>query len=465
MLHNAPGGGLNASHFELIDAMTDEVVILDSEGVIVAVNSAWKRFCEENAGDAVSHYLGANYFEICEAAVLDTALRAREVLDGLRKALATGLPYESEYPCDGPQVRRWFQLNANRLVIGQSVYLFMQHRNVTTRRAAHDDIEQYHLQAETFAALVATTAEAILTYDLDGHIISWNPAAERLYGYTEAEALGQPVEMLYPPDWPVTILEYRDQIIAGELTQFEARRIAKDGTTRHVVISCTPIRTLSGDIVSISNIHHDVTATRKAEEVRDLVSREVIHRAKNMLALVSAMQRQTAASAGSLEEFNKAFGDRITALARSTDLLVEGGWSSVDLEALVRAQLAPFLQGQATGVSLSGPVVDLSPQALQLMGMALHELATNSTKHGALQSGAGKIACRWQEIDAGGLEFVWAETGITVAPEAQTRKGFGSKVLSVLAPAMVGGEARTELAADALTWTVQIPAEHLSAPA
>ncbi|MBM06943.1 MAG: hypothetical protein CMH88_11355 [Oceanibulbus sp.] len=464
MLQSTQSVALDASHFELIEAMTDEVVILDATGTIVAANTAWKLFCEENGGDLKSHYVGANYFDICKLAVLDAVVQAEAVLDGLRTALKTGAPFEGEYPCDGPGVRRWFQLNANRMAIRGVPCLLLQHRNVTTRRMAHDDIERAHLQAETFAALVATTGEAILTYDLEGCIISWNPAAERLYGYTEQEALGQSVELLYPRDWPTSVLEYRDQIVAGNLRQFDAVRVAKDGTKRHVTIACTPIRTLSGDIVSISNIHHDVTATRKAEEVRDLVSREVIHRAKNMLSLVTAMQRQTAKSAKSLAEFNKSFGDRIQALARSTDLLVDGGWSSVDLDQLVRAQLDPFLHGQDDVVDVAGPPVSLGPQALQLIGMALHELATNSTKYGVMSDGNGHIFCHWSHTEKGGLHFHWAETGITLDPSLKKTTGFGSKVLSVLAPAMVNGSAETVTSENTLTWTVTIPAAHLSSP-
>ena len=461
MLKSSQSVTLDASHYELIEAMTDEVVILDATGEIVAVNMAWKIFCEENGGDAGAHYVGANYFDICKAAVMDSVVQAETVLDGLRQALRTGAAFEGEYPCDGPGVRRWFQLNANRMTIQGAPCLLLQHRNVTTRRMAHDDIERAHVRAETFAALVATTGEAILTYDMDGRIISWNPAAERLYGYTEEEALGRSVELLYPPDWPTRVLEYRDQIMAGKLRQFDAVRVAKDGTERHVTIACTPIRTLSGDIVSISNIHHDVTATRKAEEVRDLVSREVIHRAKNMLSLVTAMQRQTASSAASLAEFNKSFGDRIQALARSTDLLVDGGWSSVDLAQLVRAQLDPFLHLQGKGVDVAGPTVALGPQALQLIGMALHELATNSTKYGVMSGGGGDIRCHWSHTEQGGLRFQWVETGITFDPSAKKASGFGSKVLSVLAPAMVDGSADTVTSEDALTWTVTIPAAHL----
>lgn len=461
MLKSPQSVTLDASHFELIEAMTDEVVVLDATGKIVAINMAWKLFCEENDGDAGTHYVGANYFDICKAAVMDSVVQAEAVLDGLRQALKTGTSFEGEYPCDGPGVRRWFQLNANRMTIQGAPCLLLQHRNVTTRRMAHDDIERAHVQAETFAALVATTGEAILTYDLEGRIISWNPAAERLYGYTEAEALGQSVELLFPADWPTSVLEYRDQIMSGSLRQFDAVRIAKDGTKRHVTIACTPIRTLSGDIVSISNIHHDVTATRRAEEVRDLVSREVIHRAKNMLSLVTAMQRQTANSASSLAEFNKSFGDRIQALARSTDLLVDGGWSSVDLGQLVRAQLDPFLHEHTKVVDVAGPSVALGPQALQLIGMALHELATNSTKYGVMSDGRGHIQCHWSHTKEGGLRFQWAETGITLDPSVKRTSGFGSKVLSVLAPAMVNGSADTVTSDDALTWTVTIPPSHL----
>jgi len=453
---------LNESHFELIDAMTDEVVIIDPNGAIIAVNAAWKMFCEENGGDAQSHYLGANYFDICEAAVMSAVVQADTVLSGLKRSLKTGASFEGEYPCDGPGVRRWFLLNANRMMIGNNACLLVQHRNVTTRRMAHDDIEKAHVQAETFAALVATTGEAIVTHDLNGNIISWNPGANRLYGYEDEEALGQSVEMLYPQGWPTRIFEYRDQIIAGDLRQFEAVRLAKDGSERHVVISCTPIRTLSGDIVSISSIHHDVTASRMAEEVRDLVSREVIHRAKNMLALVTAMQRQTAGTAATLAEFNKAFGDRIQALARSTDLLVEGGWSSANIGKLVRAQLSPFTHGQSDLISVEGPAASLSPQALQLLGMALHELATNSTKYGALGTGLGAISCAWHHAEDGALCFAWSETGINFDPNAKQDGGFGSKVLSVLAPAMVDGTADTVTDATSLRWTVSIPPQHYS---
>ena len=103
-------------------------------------------------------------------------------------------------------------------------------------------------------------------------------------------------------------------------------------------------------------------------------------------------------------------------MTRSTYLLVDGGWSSVELEPLVRAQLDPYSFGQDDVVHVAGPSVSLGPQALQLIGMALHELATNSTKYGVMSDGCGHIECRWSHEETGGLRFQWRETGITLDP-------------------------------------------------
>ncbi len=93
-------------------------------------------------------------------------------------------------------------------------------------------------------------AYAILSYDLDSNIVTWNRAAQRLYGYTAEEAVGQSLEILYPPDWPKRVTEYRDEIIAGTLRSFEAIRVAKDGSERNVWITCAPIRFPDGAIHS-----------------------------------------------------------------------------------------------------------------------------------------------------------------------------------------------------------------------
>ncbi|MEY8880270.1 sensor histidine kinase, partial [Donghicola sp. XS_ASV15] len=275
--------------------------------------------------------------------------------------------------------------------------------------------------------------------------------------------VGKSLEILYPEGWPKRLTEYRDEIIAGRLTGFEAVRVAKDGSERQVWITCAPIRSPEGDVIAVSNIHRDVTELRKAEEARELITQEVIHRAKNMLTIVSSIQRQTARNATSLEDFHEKFGNRIAALSETTDMLVQGSWTTVALDRLVERHMAPFMQGVAHKVRVDGPVVELLPQAVQTIGMSLHELATNSAKYGALQTETGAIEITWRiEMGSTGqpqMRFEWLENGIHFrAPEG--RSGFGQTVLTSLSQSMLNAEAAFEATPNSLRWKLAMPANH-----
>ncbi|KUF11151.1 HWE histidine kinase domain-containing protein [Pseudoponticoccus marisrubri] len=445
-----------------MDSLPDEVAILDSDGVVVAANAAWRRFSQENGGDP-SHYLGVNYIDVCRGAAGESSVEAGLIPDGLLGTLQTGEPFFCEYPCDSPSVKRWFEMSATRIMVNDHAYLTVQHRNITTRRVNQDAVEQAFIDNSAMSALVAGTSDAILTYDLNGCITTWNPAAEKLYGYPAEEIIGQSLEVLYPPDWPHGVAHYRDEIVAGRLERFEATRMARDGQMHEVWISCAPIRSSRGDVVAISNIHRDVTDLRKAEKARETIAREVIHRAKNMLSIVSAIQRQTARSAGSLDEFNRAFGARIKALSKSTDMLVDGAWTTVRLGDLLRDHLSPFIPEGDPRVEIAGPSVELVPQAVQTLGIAVHELATNSAKYGALAHPHGRITLRWQLVasDAGGrvLDLVWDEQGLATMPSTD-QSGFGSTVLMSLAPSMLDTSSALEIGEDAVRWQIGVPESH-----
>ncbi|QFT92424.1 Blue-light-activated histidine kinase [Roseovarius sp. THAF9] len=448
---------------EFIDALPDEFVIVDRNGVVVAANSAWKQFGAENGG-APSGYVGSNYFDICRAADGESSMEARLIAESLEMTLRSGETFVCEYPCDSPTVKRWFELTATRMMFEGQPFLTIQHRNVTQRYQERDALKRTAVDSNALAALVAGTSDAILTYDLEGKITSWNPAAERLYGYSSDEIIGRSLETLYPSDEAKPVTWYRDEIIAGRLDRFEAVRIGRDGTAREVWISCAPIRGADGDVVAISNIHRDITELRRAEKARELMSREVIHRAKNMLTIVSAVQRQTARSAATVEDFHAKFGDRIAALSKSTDLLVGGQWDDADLRELVMGHLRPFTTEKDARVRLSGPEVRLLPQAVQTLGIALHELATNAMKYGALAHDAGDVLLTWKlGQGAGGrvLDLIWRESKLAHPPE-EDAPGFGSTVLTSLAPSMLGTQARYHVDAEGVHWTISIDPEHFS---
>ncbi len=175
---------------------------------------------------------------------------------------------------------------------------------------------------------------------------------------------------------------------------------------------------------------------------------EVNHRAKNMLTLVQAVARATAAREP--EDFIGRFNERIRALAANQDLLVQNGWQGVDVEQLVRAQLAHFADLVGSRIAVDGPRLRLHAAAAQAIGLALHELATNAAKYGALSVDAGRVDVGWR-LEGDTFTMSWTErNGPRVSPPE--RRGFGSTVVDSMAKLSVGGEVQLDYAPSGVTW-------------
>lgn len=448
-----------------LDAMTDVVVVIDAEGRVIHVNEAWRRFCSENGGDTESQYLGYNYFEICSNGITASDAAAGGVARGVRETLASGVPYRCEYPCHAPGKQRWFELCTYRLEGADGrPYAVIQHRDITVRYVSQHDAREAIRDAEILSALVASSRDAILSHDLGGRILTWNTAAQELFGFAAEEVIGQSVEMLYPKTWTQSLGRYRDDVLSGEAADFEAEMCGQGGRLLDLWVTASPIRGSAGDVVAISNILRDVTEMRAEEEAREAEAREVIHRAKNMLTVVNAIHRQTARKADSLEEFAEIFGARLQSLVTSTDVLVQGRWQAASLRNLAVSQLRPFVN-DLSRVHLLGPEVSVDVQAAQVLGMALHELATNASKYGALAQPEGEITLSWEMIGGPGatvLRVAWEETGIALDGPPKSH-GFGTDVLTKLAASMLGAEPVYALGTEGVVWRVEIGAEYFAA--
>ena len=204
---------------------------------------------------------------------------------------------------------------------------------------------------------------------------------------------------------------------------------------------------------------HDKERDERETHVR-LIMRELSHRSKNLLAIVLAIARQTARHTTSFSDFETRFNSRIQALADAHDLLVEQQWSGAFIDDLVRAQLAAFGMEK---VSCRGERIMLRTEAVQNVALALHELATNASKYGALSVPAGKVSIDWarQPPAASGehdLRFTWRESGgPPVTPPA--KKGFGCFVLERVTVNALG-EGKLEFNPDGLVWTCIVRPEH-----
>ncbi len=214
----------------------------------------------------------------------------------------------------------------------------------------------------------------------------------------------------------------------------------------------------SGRLVRRFGVQRNITAQKQREEQVQLLLREVNHRSKNLLSLVLAIARQTAATR--LDDFLERFTQRVQALAASQELLVRNEWTGSDLAELVRAQLAHFADLIGPRIQLGGPPLRVTAAAAQTIGMALHELATNAGKYGALSTKSGRIAITWDLESAGPDEPIftmgWTEQG---GPPVQppTRRGFGSTVISNIVRLSLDAEVEVSHAPAGLSWRLRCP--------
>jgi two-component sensor histidine kinase len=198
----------------------------------------------------------------------------------------------------------------------------------------------------------------------------------------------------------------------------------------------------------------------KANEQLTAAQEELSHRIKNLMALVQAIAWQTAQQSQDFEDFEHRFTQRLKALARSHALLVKREWHGVVLEDLVRAQLEPFVDRATDRLLVHGPALQLTPLAAQDLGLALHELATNASKYGALSVLTGKLEIGWR-IDrgaAGAKQFhlTWRESGgPMVSPPAHN--GFGSRVIGGTLPRTFNGKVELAYAPEGFSLELTAP--------
>lgn len=316
------------------------------------------------------------------------------------------------------------------------------------------------------AAIVASSPSAILSLSPDGTIRTWNEAATRLFGYTAQEAVGQPVGILAPQDARAVFEKLYADVRAGSTVHTDVVRRHKDGRLLDVSVNVAPMYDDAGKLVGISSISRDIGERKARERHIEFLMRELAHRSKNLLAVVQAIAGQTARNSPSVGEFQRRFSERIGAMARSQDLLVARNWKGTPMAELVQAQLAPFAEADSTRITATGPDLELRPEAVHSLTLALHELATNAAKYGALSVPEGRVAIVWEVgPPAPGQRFrlTWRESnGPPVSPP--TRKGFGHLVISDMVASSLRGKIELEYAAEGLFWSIEAPSPGVVRP-
>lgn len=295
--------------------------------------------------------------------------------------------------------------------------------------------------------------------DAEGWIFWYNKRWFDYTGTTLDEMEGWGWKKVHHPD-------HVDRVVArvqhswdtGELWEDTFPLRGRDGKYRWFLSRARPIRDDDGKIVCWFGTNTDVTEQRAQAESIETLLREVNHRSKNMLTLIQALARR---SAPGNDEFVKRFVRRLEALAANQDLLVRQAWTSVAMRDLVQAQLGFAMDMAEDQIRFDGPEIDIHARAAQTMGMALHELATNALKYGALSSPGGMVEVDWREVDEQ-FEVVWRESGGPPVPEI-AHSGFGTTVIRDIPAAGLDAEIRFEFPPEGVRWRLACPMKAVAA--
>ncbi|WP_052402150.1 PAS domain-containing protein [Muricoccus aerilatus] len=294
----------------------------------------------------------------------------------------------------------------------------------------------------------------------------------RLFGVEpERAAAGAPLadftRVIHPEDGPRVEAAMNRTVATGEPYEAEYRLVQADGEVRWVAARGRCLYGPDGAPTRFSGTVVDITKRKQAEERQALLSREVDHRAKNALSVVQAALRLTRAP--DLPAYIREIEGRVAALARAQTLLAEEQWAGADLLTLVRGELDGFLarDGGRSQVTAEGPTVALPAGAAQPFAMAMHELATNAVKYGALSTPTGRVAVSWRVEGSrpGRLRLRWAETGGPPIQRPPERRGFGTRVLDGTVRAQLGGTLSLGWEPSGLVGEVDVPLRLEPAPA
>jgi PAS domain S-box-containing protein len=318
-----------------------------------------------------------------------------------------------------------------------------------TEAALRASERQFHTLADSIPQLV-WMAEA------DGRIFWFNSHWYDYTGVTPGDTSTHDWQaLLAPASLPKARRRWVQSLQAGTALEMELSLLGKDGEYGPFLTRVIPLRDATSAIYRWIGTHVDIRDQRRREEHIRFIIEELSHRTKNLLAVVMAVANQTAQHATDVTQYQRRFSERLQALAHCHDLLVKDSWHGASFHDLVSAQMRPFSEASAGRIEATGPPIILKPDAVQHLGLALHELATNASKHGALSGPHGGVSIRWQidEVD-NRVQICWCETGGPSVTPPQ-RRGFGHVVIEQIVPRALNGSGFLDFSPAGVNWTFE----------
>jgi len=310
-------------------------------------------------------------------------------------------------------------------------------------------------------------AVGIAEVDRDGRFVSVNEARCKLTGHTRDELIGLHFGHATDPEILEKDLTLFRRQVAGELDTYttDSKFRRKDGSGGWSRVTSTAVRDAAGGFLYAVRVVEDITARRDADRRQKLLIDELNHRVKNTLATVQSLAWQSARSGVPPQVAQERFQERLLALSRTHNLLNETHWEGASLRIILETEFRPYASDPSR-ILLDGPEVQLPPRLAVVLGMALHELATNAVKHGAFSTASGRVQVAWTVEGSGEgtiLSIELHELG-GPAPEARPSPGFGSRLLRQTITRELAGHLDLRYEREGVRCTIVIPIEAAGQP-
>jgi PAS domain S-box-containing protein len=414
---------------ELSDANAARVILADAEGRIVFVNEAAERIHGlRQLGVAPEEYTSTYHLltDDGQPYPFHRLPLMRAVRDGETVIDAT---WRIRRP-DGSEVRASGSARPIVSPGGIRTGAVLTVRDDTERQLAEERLRE---STRRLDAILSNTRMAIFLMDERQHCAYMNDAAVRLTGFNWEETIGRPLHYVIhhtKPDgshFPLEDCAIDRAFPENNQQEGEEVFVHKDGRFYPVAFTASPIRDEDSKTIGTIVEVRDITREKQDQRARELLMREVDHRARNALAVVQSILRLTAAN--DITSYRETVLGRVDALARAQGTLAERQWHGAGLADVIEGALSAVAAPEH--YNLAGPEIMLTPEQVQPLSMIVHELATNARKYGALSTSTGRLLVSWKVIPAG-IEFTWLEEGgpPVVEPEG---KGFGSRLIQQLA--------------------------------
>ncbi len=405
---------------DLADNISQLAWTADADGWIFWYNRRWFEYTGTNFEDMQ----GWGWQSVHHKDYVET------VTEKFKRHIVAGIPWEDTFPIRGRDGEyRWFLSRAMPIFNDDgSVRLwFGTNTDVTEQLRVEEELEESRRKLQ---AIIDNAPTAIYAKDRHGVYVLSNRTHAQMLECESGPVVGKTDADFVSSRQLKSDYANNDQAVwqSGEAIEFE-ERLVTDHTERIFISLKFPLRTADGEMYAVCGVSTDITERKANERHLHEVMAELNHRVKNTIAVIDAVASQTLRASKDLKQFEASFRERLHSIAAAHTLLTRTDWKGAELGAILRAELEPRV-GSSEQLNFIGPDLVLEPKPALAVHMAVHELATNAAKYGALSESEGEVSVQWRR-DADEIEILWKERG-GPEPAANIKNGYGTKMIEAV---------------------------------